>query len=364
MFIKEDPRIKIKGTRLFTWEAGRTPVIEDCAYPGDEGKVFDLEMTVEDRTIRILLFDTDYGRKELLCGRFIHGKSARKLYYNTCQTVSQTLQCYFPDVLGYVERAREHQILRAGRALSLAPFIEGLTTQGDDFKRKPVSDGELFTADATGKINWGPETTRIFSDICPASGSTMAAFVKKALAETRLEKIIFNTSTTTINSIYRMLPSIPREVEVILICWEALFSVWRENVTLPGGEVIHGGTIINLNPDPDFPKFEPIAPREVVNFIHRIFQRDRVPLLPDIPGEVGEKIQDHWIGPYTYDFLELYNAGINLLKEPWYKKAKTAWNMPGVQENLKLKSPEVYRALRKMFGQNPRQRQIRELVMI
>ena len=192
----------------------------------------------------------------------------------------------------------------------------------------------------------------------------MEAFVNKVLAETTLKKIIFNTSTTAINSIYRVIPSIPPDVEVILICWEALFSVWRENVTLPGGEVIHGGTIINLNRDLDNPDFEPIAPREVADYIHQVFQRDRVKLLPDIPGEVGEKIQDSWLGPLTYDFLELYNAGIDLGREPWRSRAKTAWDMPGVQENLRMKAPEVYRDIREIFPKNPRQKQIRELVMI
>jgi hypothetical protein len=197
----------------------------------------------------------------------------------------------------------------------------------------------MFKADATCEINWGKQTTRIFSDICPASGSTMEAFVNKAVAESNLKKIIFNCSTSTINALDRVIPAIPENVEVIVIYWEALFSVWRDDIVLPDGEVIHSGTVINLNTDPDFPNYNYIAPKEVADYINDIFQSGRIGLLPDIPGEVGEKIQDSWTGPLCYDILEFYNAGIDMSCSPWKEKARSAWEMPGVKAALAHKLP-------------------------
>ena len=342
MIMEKSTRLKIKQVISFNFKADPNKDIEGQPYGGDSGKVFDIQMPFGERNIRLLLFDSEFGRKHLLNGRFCYGKQARHTYRHSCATTAKALDCFFPDVLGYVEHAREHQILRAGRILSLVPFIEGLKTQGDDFKRNPVNGDGLYKARSTGDINWGPETTRIFSDICPASGSTMEAFVEKALRETNLKKIIFNCSTGTINALNRVIPKIPANVEVIVIYWEALFSVWREDITLPDGETIYAGTVINLNPDPDFPTNDPIAPAEVVDYIHKIFQRDKVKLLPDIPGEVGEKVQDHWLGPITYDILEFYNAGIDFSQSPWKEKMQYAWNLPGVQQNIKMKLPYIY----------------------
>lgn len=364
MILQTSKRTKIKDIREFEFEKDPDITIENEAYPGDKGRVYDLELGVQNRKVRVLLFDTGYGRNRLLTGRFIYGKEARLLYRFTTATVAQALLRYFPEVLGYVEKAKEHQILRAGKVMALAPFIEGLHTQGDDFKRKPVKGGELFTAAPTEKIDWGPETTRIFSDICPASGSTMEAFTEAVQTQTKVERIVFNCSTTTINSLLRVIPKVSPEVQTTVILWEALFSVWRDDITLPGGEVIHGGTVINLNPDPDFPDFNPIAPVEVREYIHKAYQREQVELLPDIPGEVGEKIQDNWIGPLSYDFLEFYNAGVDLSKEPWQGKAKKAWNMSGVKENLKMKAPDVYKALKKTFGNGHPLRNIKQMAMI
>lgn len=350
MILERSNRLKIQEIFNFRFLPDSVMTREGEFYPGDEGKIYDLEMDVGDRPLRILLFDTSYGRKELLSGRFIHGKKARCLYYNCTATVARALLRFFPDVLGYVERSREHQILRAGRVLALAPYIEGLKTQGDDFKRQPTNNSQLYHAKATAEIDWGPETNRIFSDICPASGSTMHSFVRKALEESNVRKFIFNTSTSTLNALYRVIPDIPEDVDVTVICWEALFSVYRQDVTLPDGEIIHGGTIINLNPDPDFPHFNPIAPEEVMRHIHRTFQRDRVKVLPDIPGEVGEKIQDDWVGPLTYDFLEFDWAGIDLFQPPWREKAKKAISMRGVAERLKSKAPEVFERVECCLG--------------
>lgn len=342
MIMEKSTRLKIQQVISFSFKADPGRDVDGQPYRGDSGKVFDIRMPFGDRDIRLLLFDSEFGRKNLLNGRFCYGKQARQTYRQCCATTAKTLECYFPDILGYVEHAREHQILRAGRVLSLAPFIEGLKTQGDDFKRNPTNGDSLYRARSTREINWGPETTRIFSDICPASGSTMEAFAEKAIQETNLKKIIFNCSTGTINALNRVIPKIPQHIEVIVLYWEALFSVWREDITLPDGEIIYAGTVINLNPDPDFPDNDPVAPAEVVDYIHTIFQRDRVRLLPDIPGEVGEKIQDNWLGPITYDILEFYNAGIDFSQSPWKEKMEYAWNLPGVQQNLKMKLPYIY----------------------
>ncbi|MCE1248425.1 MAG: hypothetical protein LWY06_17435 [Firmicutes bacterium] len=339
MILETTDRLKIQNVTEFEIHADESVNLEKETYSGDKGKVFDILMEFDGREARILLFDSEFGRNELLTARFIHGRKARNIYRHCCTTTAKVLQKHFPDVLGYVEKAKEHQILRAGSVMTLAPYVEGLKTQGDDFKRKAVGGNDMFTADATSEINWGPETTRIFSDICPASGSTMEAFVRKAAAESNLKKIIFNCSTSTINALQRVIPMIPENVEIVVIYWEALFSVWRNDMVLPDGEVIHSGTIINLNPDPDFPHCNHIAPREVSDYIHNIFQRDRVKLLPDIPGEVGEKIQDGWIGPLCYDILEFYSAGVDLSCSPWQEKARAAWEMPGVQATLKHKLP-------------------------
>ena len=343
MILEKSKRLQIKDVKQFNFYPNSSFDTEGTFYSGDSGKVYDIVMPFGNRTARILLFDSEFGRERLLTGRFIHGKKARKIYRHCCVTTARALECFFPDVLGYVEHAREHQILRAGRVLSLAPYIEGLKTQGDDFKRNPVEGTDMYEARSTSKINWGPETTRIFSDICPASGSTMEAFVEKVCRETNVKKIIFNCSTGTINSLNRVIPKVPENVEVVVIYWEALFSVWREDIVLPDGEKIHAGTVINLNPDPDFPDNNPIAPEEVVEYIHRIFQRDRVNLLPDVPGEVGEKIQENWIGPLTYDILEFYNAGMDLSQAPWKTKIESALEMPGVRQNLEVKLPYIYR---------------------
>jgi hypothetical protein len=342
MIMEKSTRLKINRIISFNFKADPKKDIEGQPYGGDSGKVFDIRMPFGDRNIRLLLFDSEFGRKHLLNGRFCYGKQARQIYRHCCATTAKALECYFPDVLGYVEHAKEHQILRAGRILSLAPFIEGLKTQGDDFKRNPTIGDDLYKARSTGNINWGTETTHIFSDICPASGSTMEAFVEKAVKETTLKKIIFNCSTGTINALNRVIPKIPANIEVDVIYWEALFSVWREDITLPDGETIYAGTVINLNPDPDFPENDPIAPAEVVDYIHKIFQRDKVRLLPDIPGEVGEKVQDHWLGPITYDILEFYTAGIDFSQSPWKEKMQYAWNLPGVRQNFKMKLPYIY----------------------
>jgi len=352
MILDETKRLNIVNKVEFDFPGDMSVDIEEEKYRGDSGVIYDLNMPFKERSVRILLFDSKFGRNQLIPGRFIHGEAARFIYRHCCATTAKALLRFFPDVTRYIEHAREHQILRAGKVMSLAPFIEGLKTQGDDFKRKPVEGNTLYNASATGNINWGPETTRIFSDICPASGSTMEAFVKKAMKETDLRRIIFNCSTSTINALNRVIPEIPRNIEVTVIYWEAFFSVWREDVVLPDGEVIHGGTIINLNPDPDYPRNNPIAPQEVLEYIHDIFQKDRLKLLPDIPGEVGEKIQDTWVGPLTYDFLEFYNAGIDFARHPWNEKAIKAWKMPGVQTNIRMKLPYIYGDLKAMLERN------------
>jgi hypothetical protein len=351
MIIEKTKRLKINDVLEFVTKPDDNVNIEGRSYPGDRGRVFDLEMPIEGRKIRILLFDSEMGRDKLLTGRFIYGKDARFLYRATTGTVAKVLGQLFPGVLGDLANTREHQILRAGRALSLAPFIPGIKTQGDDFKRKPVAGKSLYQAQATDKINWGGEECRIFSDICPASGSTMEAFTKKAVEETKLKKLIFNCSTSAINALYRVAPIIPPDVETIFISWEALFSVWRKDVTLPGGSVIHSGTIINLNVDPDFPDFHPIAPESVFEHIHCLYQKDRVDLLPDIPGEVGEKIQDSWVGPLTYDFLEFYRCGIDISQKPWFDLASSAWSMPGVKEEIKNQAPEVFEKMDEILGE-------------
>ncbi|MFP4498115.1 MAG: hypothetical protein ACLFQV_07880 [Vulcanimicrobiota bacterium] len=343
MILEETTRLQIIDIKDFVSEPDTRLDIEGHPYAGDRGKVFELKMEIGERPFKILLFDTDFGRKELLTGRFIYGKQARNLYQHCCATVADVLHTYYPDVLGYVEHTREHQILRAGKVMTLAPFIEGLKTQGDDFKRQPVDNlKQMYQARATEDIDWGKETTRIFSDICPASGSTMEAFVEKVLAESQVKKLVFNCSTSTINSLYRVVPLIPENIQVTFIYWEALFSVWRHDITLGDGEVIKAGTVINLNPDPDFPDYNPLAPKEVLDYILEIFQRNSIPLLPDIPGEVGEKIQDQWVGPLAYDFMEFHNAGIDFSKSPWKEKTSKAWDMPGVQEKLKEKSEKAY----------------------
>jgi hypothetical protein len=345
MILEETQSLKINNIMDFSYKPDPDIDIEGEIYPGDTGQVFDLTMIIGERPARILLFDSEFGRNELLTGRFIYGKEARRLYSVCTNTVARTLMEYYPEILGEVENAREHQILRAGKAISIAPFIKGLKTQGDDFKRQPLGGSDMYQAACTGEINWGSETVRIFSDICPASGSTMEAFVKKAISETEVSRFIFNCSTSTINALYRVIPAIPSEIEVVVIYWEALFSVWRNDVVLPDGQTIHAGTIINLNPDDEFPRNNPIAPGKVQDYIYRIFQRDRVSLLPDVAGEVGEKIQEEWVEPLSYDFLEFCNSGIDLTREPWREKAEIAWKMEGVKEHLKSKAPEVYERL-------------------
>ncbi|MCD4785661.1 MAG: hypothetical protein K8T10_17705 [Candidatus Eremiobacteraeota bacterium] len=352
MILEETKRLNVVNKIEFDFPGDVSIDIEGEKYEGDTGVVYDIDMPFKERSVRILLFDSKAGREKLLTGRFIHGKAARFIYRHCCATTAKALLRFFPDVIGHLDLIKEHQILRAGRALTLTPFIEGLKTQGDDFKRNPVEGNNLYHACATKDINWGPETARIFSDICPASGSTMEAFFNKALEETNLKRIIFNCSTSTINALNRVIPIIPPEIEVTVVYWEALFSVWRDDVILPNGEVIHGGTIINLNPDPDYPQNNPIAPKEVMEYIHDIFQRDRLKLLPDIPGEVGEKIQEAWVGPLTYDFIELYNAGIDFTRPPWKEKAQSAWNMPGVQTKIKTKLPHIYSDLKEMIEKN------------
>jgi hypothetical protein len=349
MILEESQCIKINDIKEFSHRPDANTLIEKEIYPGDTGRVYDLIMEFDNRPARILLFDSEFGRNNLLTGRFIYGKEARRLYGICTNTVAQTLVRYYPEVLGPVENAREHQILRAGKAITIAPYIKGLKTQGDDFKRHPLEGSNMYQATATGEIDWGPETVRIFSDICPASGSTMEAFVKKAITESRVERFIFNCSTSTVNALHRVIPLIPKNIDVVVIYWEALFSVWRKDVELPDGQLIHAGTIINLNPDEESPCYNPVAPRDVHNYIHRIFQRDKVSLLPDVAGEVGEKIQEKWTEPLTYDFLEFYHSGIDLTQEPWREKAYQAWHKEGVQYCLKLKSPEVFKELERIF---------------
>jgi hypothetical protein len=349
VILEKSKRLLIRDVKKFSYQQDPRIKIEDVHYPGDTGQVFDLMMEVGERPVRILLFDSQYGRNSLLTGRFIYGKEARRIYGNCTATVAKTLLRHFPETLGYVEKAREHRILRAGEALKIAPYISGLKSQGDDFKRQPSEDINMYKAKATGDINWGPEITRVFSDVCPATGSTMEAFTKKAIAETNLENIIFNSSTSTVNSLYRVIPGIPSRINVTFICWEALYSVWRKDISLPDGQKVHAGTIINLNPDPDFPHFNPIVPLDVMNYIHDIFQRDNLSLLPDVPGEVGEKIQDNWIEPLSYDFLEFSCLGLDLLKDPWRDKSWNAWNKPGVKEHLKQKASGTFEKLSEKF---------------
>lgn len=350
MILEESKRLSINNKIVFDFQKDSGLSWEGLNYSGDTGTVYDILMPFGGREIRLLLIDSQFGRDTLLTGRFIFGRHARWIYRSCCATTAKILQQFFPDVLGYIEHAREHLILRAGEVMALSPFIEGLKSQGNDFKRHPVAGSELYQAKSTSEINWGKATTRIFSDICPASGGTMEAFVKKALKESNLKRIIFNCSTSTINALNRVMPLIPSSVEVTVIYWEALFSVWRKDVVLPDGEVINGGTIINLNPDHEAPENNPIAPQEVVELIHKVFQRDNVNLLPDIPGEVGEKIQDNQLGPILYDILEFYNAGINLSKEPWRSKMKKVWEQPEVQISLEEKLPYIYDNIKAMMS--------------
>lgn len=350
MILEKSNRLNIAKIIPFRFETQPSAVKGGESYPGDSGRVFDLTMDFGKRSARILLFDSDFGREELLTGRFIYGRKARSIYRTCCLTTARVLEMSFPEVLGYIERCREHRILRAGEVMSLTPFIEGLKSQGDDFKRFPVDGGDLYRANASSPINWGPETTRIFSDVCPATGGTLEAFVHKAIEETNLERLVINCSTSTLNALNRVIPEIPENIEVTVICWEALFSVWREDITLPDGEKILAGTVINLNPDNEKPQNNPLAPKEVIDYIHGIFQRDKVKILPDVAGEVGEKVQENWLGPVTYDILEFYTAGMNLSESPWREKVDSAWNLPGVQEFIKTRLPYIYDEIRAALG--------------
>ena len=69
-----------------------------------------------------------------------------------------------------------------------------------------------------------------------------------------------------------------------------------------------------------------------------------VPILPDLNGEVGEKIQDDQdLDVIVYDLCELFALGIRFKEEPWKSKVKKAFEKsPEAFTKLARSAPNVY----------------------
>ncbi len=337
----------------FNFKKDESVILERKPYPGDIGQVWVSKIRipiihpekgeVDERIVNSILFDSQFGRDQLLTNRLVTGSEARYPYRVCCRTVALFLANHFPFLL---EDSCEQEILRAGVGMSMSEFVPGMESRQSDFKRRSVDSPEMFEADSTELVYWSGHTNQWAVDICPATGSTDIAVEESCCfgpgKASNIRRLIFNNSTGTFWAIGRSSIHIPKNIEIWRINWEAFFSIFRQDIVLENGEKIYAGTLINVNPDSD-PRNIYIAPPGVVEYLHEIFNRSGSWVLADVPGEVGEKIQSPPIGPRIYDLLESYTTGWDLNHPVWREKFVKTMEIPGLAKNLKDRAPNAYK---------------------
>lgn len=366
-----DPEIRLEDTDYTG---------EQKIYPGVGGRVWEMELGLkvavngEEGVVRfpVIIIDSDHGKK-LLADRFSWGKNARDGYQIAAATVAKLIISrnfsLFKDeigsIFGNIGDVREHQILRAGKAVKLAPFLPGLKTQGDDVKRKPVPGAVMYEGEVKGRIDWGTESTNMASEICIATGANISALT----SDYKINKIdkglpgknmVFNTIFISVEGLIRALPILLENgIRPIVICWEGIFNIYKGDVRLPDGSMIYAGTLISMYPDTE-EKHKVFIPRGTYEYLKELYQFDKtmpsmelilkksyqsnktmrgiaeIGTMPDINGEVGEKTQDDLdIDVLIYDSCE-FRALRVLLTEFWWKKISNAYRRsPGASEALR-----------------------------
>lgn len=333
-------------------------------YPGVMGTIWEfcLRLKVKRNNnsieeiieVPVIIIDSNHGKK-VLAGRFIWGKKVRDQYKICAATVVKLIQnkifSLFEKEIDFVftdlNNNREHQILRAGAAIALAPFIPGLKTQGDNVKREPSSDPNLlYVGEVKGRIQWGKEENDIASEICGATGANLSAWTadyieKKINSGIPGKRILFNTVFISVESLIRSLPILLKHnIAPIVICHEAIFNIYDDDIKLPNGEIIFGGTLISIYPDKD-KRHKVFIPRATYNYLKDIYPTQ---IMPDVNGEVGEKIGEKDIDVLVYDANEFKALSMPVWKEPWKSKIIKAFcNSPGASEALRRQTPDIYK---------------------
>lgn len=347
--------------RAFMFGPDKSISIEGKPYPGAMGIIheFFLKLRIchngSDEIVRIPIIVGDgMLAKAIFDARFVFGREARVPYAMCAATVVKLIRDnpfalhreLFAEAFADIRKVREHQILRAGAALTMAPFWPGLRTQGDDVKRHPVEGDQMFDGRVVGTIYWGPETTDIADEICIATGANFFSW-----GENRVENkpdggfIFLNSATITIEGLVRTLPLfIAHGITPIIFCWGGIFNLYNKNLHLPGGDVVNRGTMIGMYPPPAGKVF---ISRESYAYDRGLYP---VEIHPDIVGEAGEKISDgRDLDVIPYDLFEMTACGIDLSVEPWRARLFEALKKsPGSIQIIKNRTPEVYENLKRM----------------
>lgn len=317
-------------------------------YPGTKGRIweFNLRLKVNGDSVHhvpVIVIDCDHG-KDVLLGRFIFGAEARNQYAVCAATVAKLISGgyfnRFNDELRLLfndpTNIREHQILRAGKAISLHPFMPDIQCQGDDVKRHAVQNGRMFEGRVVTQHSHGEEMLHVWSEICMATGANLGAFSESYVNFCRehgngQEKwVLLNSVFISIEGLKRFLPILLEHgIKPIILCWEGIFNIHKEDLVLSSGLTIFAGTLISLYPDSDNKVF---LPRSTYEFIERNYP---VGLKPDINGEVGEKIEERDIDVTIYDLCEFERLGMLVGHEPWRSKVIRALEKsPGTVSRL------------------------------
>lgn len=321
-------------------------------YPGDEGEIYEFPMHItlgdngdsQEYEVPVICF-TGKLEKELEIARLVWGAEARNQYATASATFAKAVQSgsivryykemedfFSPDTIGTTS---EYLVLRAGRAMMLKPFFPELDQRTADCKRRPTQDDRLFQGSIKGKIDWGDEEKSIGDEICVASGANLEAlFTDRVKNKGECKSFLLHSIFISIEGLRRSLPVLLKAgIKPIIVCWGGIFNVYKSNLTFSNGTVVDAGTLISIYPDSD-PNNRAIMTEETYYYINSIY--GHVPILPDLNGEVGEKIQDDLdLDVIQYDICELSALGIRFKDEPWKSKVKRAFE----------KSPEAFTKL-------------------
>lgn len=327
-------------------------------YPGDKGKIWETRLRVQNGGkpiyVPVVIFDSDHG-KNMIQDRFSWGREARNKFRICTATFLQlflqkkfqlfqdTFEKIFANPIGNL---REHQIVRAGKAMTLKYGIPNLTTQEDIVKRRPSNDERLYQGEIKKPIFWGHEENDIAAEICGASGANLEIW-GKSYVENKLQRglrgkrILLNMAWISIEALIRFLEVVtPHGIEVILVCWEGIFNVYPEDIYLLNGDIIHAGTLINIYPLGK----KNLCSKDTFELIEKVFPAE---IKPDLCGEAGEMIQDDLDIPTTvYNINEFAKLGIPLGMKPWRTKVWIALRKsPGAAIELQKQTPQIYNQL-------------------
>lgn len=329
-------------------------------YPGDEGEIYEFSMHIticdngdsQKHAVQVICF-TGGLEKELEIARLVWAAEARNQYATASATFAKAVQSgsivryqkemeefFSSDSIGSTS---EYLVLRAGKAMALKPFFSELDQRTADCKRRPIPGEKLFQGSVKGKIEWGNERNTIGDEICVASGANLEAlFTDRVKNKGQCENFLLHSIFISIEGLRRSLPVLLKAgIKPIIVCWGGIFNVYKSNITLSNGTVIDAGTLISIYPDSD-QNNSSIMTEETYQYI--IDTYCHVPILPDLNGEVGEKIQDDLdMDVIQYDLCELFALGIRFKEEPWRSKVKKAFEKsPEAFTKLARSAPNVY----------------------